>query len=531
MNSVDDIIGTVSGLPKKITDVTENIAKGGDSLDKMMTKLGQAINVSGNGRIRNASTTVRSWGQAAANAMQPLADAAKKAEACLKDLSDCKDVVTTSALVVNATIDSCSGHFHPRNNEKVLSKFDSQWDSWADAVNTSFEKLSPSGQAKILEQLGKNMFGENLYYMGSAIKNNSSDVFGGIADFEDAIHAFRGSYRNPMEAVKKIEKGVKGIVNATERVANSINGMIKTFHNRPGTQAQTSGNPVLSYIGNLHNTKAVAALNKTLTVAGGATALLGDGTSLLGALKSKDPKAIYAAGKKTVDDAKKIWDGLKDKNKATSLSPEGATGGGASTGQGSGSGSGNGSGSTDQSEDGQSDDKEKEEKKEKNVDVGGADSYVCSGATMRCTKGTSQARLTVLPSRTVWLTGQPMANISDHLTMVNLAPFGRCRSLGFPATASATAAHHGHLTPMPCMHNTPFPWQQGKDDYLVKGDPALLKSSTCACLWGGTISLVTDGQHDTGAADLSHKAKEAFEKDQPKKNKAAKGNGSDSSPY
>lgn len=127
-----------------------------------------------------------------------------------------------------------------------------------------------------------------------------------------------------------------------------------------------------------------------------------------------------------------------------------------------------------------------------------ADSYVCSGATMKCTMGTSTARLTVLPIRTVFLAGQPMANISDHLTMVNLAPFGRCRSLGFPATAAATAAHHGHLTPMPCMHNTPFPWMNGKNDYIVKGDPALLKSSTCQCMWGGTISLVTDGQVGEG---------------------------------
>lgn len=131
------------------------------------------------------------------------------------------------------------------------------------------------------------------------------------------------------------------------------------------------------------------------------------------------------------------------------------------------------------------------------------DSYVCSGATMKCTMGTSTAKLTVLPIRTVFLTGQPMANISDHLTMVNLAPFGRCRSLGFPATAAATAAHHGHLTPMPCMHNTPFPWMNGKNDYIVKGDPALLKSSTCQCMWGGTISLVTDGQTPTGPADLT----------------------------
>lgn len=139
-----------------------------------------------------------------------------------------------------------------------------------------------------------------------------------------------------------------------------------------------------------------------------------------------------------------------------------------------------------------------------------ADSYVCSGATMKCTMGTKTAKLTVLPIRTVFLTGQPMANISDHLTMINLAPFGRCRSLGFPATATATAAHHGHLTPMPCMHNTPFPWMGGKMDYIVKGDPALLKSCTCQCMWGGTISLITDGQTPTGSADTTKKSKDSY---------------------
>ena len=148
-----------------------------------------------------------------------------------------------------------------------------------------------------------------------------------------------------------------------------------------------------------------------------------------------------------------------------------------------------------------------------------ADSYVCSGATMKCTMGTSTARLTVLPIRMVFLTGQPMANISDHLTMVNLAPFGRCRSLGFPATAAATAAHHGHLTPMPCMHNTPFPWMNGKNDYIVKGDPALLKSSICQCMWGGTISLVTDGQTPTGPADTSKKPSKEFSHNQHKEKK------------
>lgn len=143
-----------------------------------------------------------------------------------------------------------------------------------------------------------------------------------------------------------------------------------------------------------------------------------------------------------------------------------------------------------------------------------ADSYVCSGAMMRCTMGTSPANLTVLPVRTVNLTGPPMANISDHKSMVNLAPFGLCRSLGFPATASATAAAHGHLTPMPCMHNTPTPWMGGKMDYLIKGQPALLKSCKCQCMWGGTISLVTDGQVGEGVQYVQKKSTDTYNKSQ-----------------
>lgn len=127
-----------------------------------------------------------------------------------------------------------------------------------------------------------------------------------------------------------------------------------------------------------------------------------------------------------------------------------------------------------------------------------ADSYVCSGAMMKCTMGTSPAKLTVLPNRMIYLAGQFQANISDHQTMVNLAPFGLCRSLAFPPTAAATAAALGTLTPTPCMHNTPAPWMVGKMDYFVKGQPALLKSCKCQCMWGGTISLITDGQIGEG---------------------------------
>ena len=127
-----------------------------------------------------------------------------------------------------------------------------------------------------------------------------------------------------------------------------------------------------------------------------------------------------------------------------------------------------------------------------------SDSYVCSTARIKCSFGDRIATLTVLPDRTIWLAGRPQANISDHTPLKNIAPFGRCHTTAYPPTGAATAAAHGKLTPMPCMPNTPFPWMGGKNDVLLKGMPALLKSSKCRCIYGGTITIVDDGQHGEG---------------------------------
>lgn len=551
-----NILNTAANLPKKITDVTDSISKGATKVHDMTTKMDTALRgvptynpVSGAikggltkvtgaidataGAAESAANKLNTFGQNVATAITPVATAAKTVSQAITDLQNCQQVVDAASTLVDAIVNSASGHFHPRDLGTAFQNFDDKWDSWARVVNKTFETLSPSGQTNVLMDLAKNNFSPSVIALGSAIKNESAGIFNGIADFEDSIHAFRGSYRDPVQAAKKIETGVKGIINATEKVANSINNMIKTYQN--GVGAKATGNPVLSYLGNLHNTPAVSALNKVLTAGGGAATLWSDAGNLAQAWKSKDIKTIYKSAEKTVKDASTIIKGLKDSNAATkttslaqnatatssltAASGQTATSSLASSSGGSQAAAGGGSAGDGQSasNNGSSGNQQQNQQNKKNDSGGGGastDSYVCSGATMRCTMGTSQAKLTVLPDRITYLTGKPMANISDHTSFVNLAPFGRCRSLGFPATASATAANHGTLTPMPCMHNTPFPWMGGKLDYIVKGQPALLKTCKCQCMWGGTISLVTDGQTPTGPADMSRKLVEEFEKDQ-----------------
>lgn len=145
-----------------------------------------------------------------------------------------------------------------------------------------------------------------------------------------------------------------------------------------------------------------------------------------------------------------------------------------------------------------------------------ADSYVTSGATMKCSCGDKTAKLTVYLDRTVFLTEKPMANISDHVSMRNIFPFGKCHTTSYPPTGSATAANHGTLTPMPCIPGTISNWLQGKSDYIVKGQPALLKSSYCRCQWGGIITITDDAQVDTGDADLNRSALQSEEEMQKK---------------
>lgn len=124
--------------------------------------------------------------------------------------------------------------------------------------------------------------------------------------------------------------------------------------------------------------------------------------------------------------------------------------------------------------------------------------HVCMGATLKCAMGSTPSKLVVLPLNRVMTNNVPAANIMDHKPGVNILPFGPCKSLMFPATASATAAALGALTPMPCIPLTLAPWTPGSPTVMLANQPALNKSSILMCSWGGVITIEDEGQakHD-----------------------------------
>jgi len=121
--------------------------------------------------------------------------------------------------------------------------------------------------------------------------------------------------------------------------------------------------------------------------------------------------------------------------------------------------------------------------------------YVCKGAKLKCSMGSSLSDLGVIhPVKPVYLHGENMANIMDIKPMVNIQSFGQCMSLANPTVAAATAANLGVLHPMPCIPNTVAPWMGGKMDVLVKMQPALLSDGKLMCMWAGMIEVTNEGQ-------------------------------------
>jgi len=121
--------------------------------------------------------------------------------------------------------------------------------------------------------------------------------------------------------------------------------------------------------------------------------------------------------------------------------------------------------------------------------------YVCKGAKLKCSMGSSNSELGVVhPVKAVHLHGKNMASITDHKPVINIKPFGKCKSLANPVVAAATAAASGKLQEMPCIPNTIAPWVPGKLNVLVKGKPALTDDCKCMCVWAGVIKVADAGQ-------------------------------------
>jgi len=118
---------------------------------------------------------------------------------------------------------------------------------------------------------------------------------------------------------------------------------------------------------------------------------------------------------------------------------------------------------------------------------------VVNGAKLKCSEGLAPGTLTVLPTNGSSADQQPAATILDQIPMVNIAPFGMCKTPANPQVAAATSAAAGTLTPVPCLPVIPAPWSPGSAIITIQGIKALSADSKCNCAWTGSIEVTDPG--------------------------------------
>lgn len=114
------------------------------------------------------------------------------------------------------------------------------------------------------------------------------------------------------------------------------------------------------------------------------------------------------------------------------------------------------------------------------------ETLVGMGAQCMCSMGSLPVPLNTL-QQTVFVQNRPIVTAQDNKPMVNIMPFGMCKSLGNPAVKPPV------MPQAPCVPNTAAPWMPGSPTVLVGNVPALNNSCKLICNYGGVISIMNPG--------------------------------------
>lgn len=102
--------------------------------------------------------------------------------------------------------------------------------------------------------------------------------------------------------------------------------------------------------------------------------------------------------------------------------------------------------------------------------------YVCDGATLKCSQGSTPGKLRVLAKRPT-VGGKPGSNITDNAPMANVTPFGVCK-----------------ITNKACVMPGLAGWEEYFRNTRLGEAPALLDCCTNRCAMGGEIKVSHHGQ-------------------------------------
>lgn len=122
-------------------------------------------------------------------------------------------------------------------------------------------------------------------------------------------------------------------------------------------------------------------------------------------------------------------------------------------------------------------------------------SFLLSSTTnLTCTMGLTPSPLNILPVNAVFGQFLPLATMMDNKPLLNIMPFGLCKSPANPMVAAIIASSLGAVTQGPCIPATFAPWVSSKPVIMIKNFPCITINDQLICSYGGMIKAVAPSQ-------------------------------------
>ncbi len=140
------------------------------------------------------------------------------------------------------------------------------------------------------------------------------------------------------------------------------------------------------------------------------------------------------------------------------------------------------------------------------------DKYIVFGAKTKCSMGLRESQLVLDADHGIFIRGKAQFHVKDKEGIINVIPFGGCKSASNPDTAKEMAMRGFTAAPLSfsgtfCMPSlltgcagkctpliTAAEWEDGSEFTDIDDEKALLGRCTLACAYGGIIQITDAGQ-------------------------------------
>ena len=232
--------------------------------------------------------------------LNKLADGLDFAEGKIKEVDAAIDETAALCKKIDKQL---SGHVSLEDVKNAIDTLDGGYDK----VLSNLSKIVTGDEStEYIAAWAKSKFGETSFGIASEIKNGASKAIEGVGELMTLEDTFGGSWRDPVQAVGKIQKGIETIKSGTKKIAEVVNNV---FEAATGRESE-----IISKLDLSKNSGLAAAT----TLSGAVTS----GIGAFDAFKSGDFKAGFAGVAATAATVKSAYTTLVKGNVTEDLIKE-----------------------------------------------------------------------------------------------------------------------------------------------------------------------------------------------------------------